>query len=257
MAKPTSGMPAWVISCTPPLSASDVEPAKASTLGMRSATSLSLVEAFCWSSSTSRLSVRPQIPPAELMAPKSASTPWEPWAKLPVQRPGDAAHVAEGDGGRRDARPRRRVAGVAGAVCRLGLRTEVETGRGRGRQAPRPGWPKRRPPRRVRDRSTWRPGWRRPHPRTPDPRPAQLPTPRPRRSWSCRRRSCRSPTPRWPRRPDRRRCRPRPGTPPPAPRTRSPPGTTPAPPAPLPISCSILPAPSIRQGSHPTSSVTE
>src|ERR1700683_5601472 len=87
MAKPTSGIAAWGIPCPPPLSASDDEPAKASTLGMRSATSLSLVEAFCWSSSASRLSERPQIPPAELMAPKSASTAWDPWAKLPCRGP--------------------------------------------------------------------------------------------------------------------------------------------------------------------------
>ena len=53
MAKPTSGTLAAVMAGTPPLSASEVEPTKASTLGIRSCTSDALVEAFCWSSSTS------------------------------------------------------------------------------------------------------------------------------------------------------------------------------------------------------------
>ncbi len=74
MANPTSGTLADVMAGTPPLSPSDVEPTKASTLGMRSATSDALVEAFCWSSSTSRESLRPQMPPAALMAENSAST---------------------------------------------------------------------------------------------------------------------------------------------------------------------------------------
>src|ERR1035437_7848629 len=87
MPNPTSGTLAWVIPGTPPLSASEVEPTKANTLGTRSATSEALVEAFCLSSSASRASLRPQIPPAALTAEKSASTPWVPWLKLPVSGP--------------------------------------------------------------------------------------------------------------------------------------------------------------------------
>ena len=87
MANPTSGVPPDVMAGTPPLSASEVEPTKASTLGIRFSTSDALTEAFCWSSSTSSSSLRPQMPPAALMAPNSASTPWLPCGKLPVRGP--------------------------------------------------------------------------------------------------------------------------------------------------------------------------
>ena len=78
MANPMSGILADVMAGTPPLSASDVDPTKASDFGMRSATSDAFVDAFCWSSSTSRASLRPQIPPAAFTAENNASTPWLP-----------------------------------------------------------------------------------------------------------------------------------------------------------------------------------
>ena len=87
MANPTSGTPADVMAGTPPLSASEVEPTKARTFGMRSDTSEAFVEAFCWSSSTSSDSLRPQIPPSALIAENSASTPWLPWGNDPVNGP--------------------------------------------------------------------------------------------------------------------------------------------------------------------------
>src|SRR5579875_15700 len=82
MANPTSGMLAWVISGTPPLSASEVEPTKAKTLGMRSATSAALVEEFWPSSSSVSCSWRPQMPPAASTARNSAVTASAPWLKL-------------------------------------------------------------------------------------------------------------------------------------------------------------------------------
>ena len=87
MAKPMSGTLAAVRAGTPPLSASEVEPTKASTLGIRFCTSDALVEAFCWSSSTSRLSLRPQMPPAASTAEKSACTAWGPCGNEPVSGP--------------------------------------------------------------------------------------------------------------------------------------------------------------------------
>ena len=89
--------------------------------------------------------MRPQMPPAALTAANNASTPWEPWGKDPVSGPGHAAHVAEVDGRRSDARVRGRVAGTAGAVRRLRSGGEVEAGRGRGPALPSarpqpPGW---------------------------------------------------------------------------------------------------------------------
>src|ERR1700728_2189980 len=87
MANPTSGTLAEVMSGTPPLSPSEVDPTNAMTLGIRSATSAALVEEFCPSSSTSSASLRPQMPPAALIAEKSAWTPCGPCGNDPVSGP--------------------------------------------------------------------------------------------------------------------------------------------------------------------------
>src|SRR5579862_2145158 len=88
MAKPKSGVPDETRSGTPPLSASDTEPAKANTgLDSRSSTSDLLVDAFWPSSSESSTSLRPQTPPAALTASNRAATPSRPWVKLPCKGP--------------------------------------------------------------------------------------------------------------------------------------------------------------------------
>src|SRR5579875_1047391 len=87
MAAPMSGMLAFTISWTPPLSASEVEPTKANTFGISSAMSAAFLPASWPSSSTSSLSWRPQIPPAALMALKRAWTPWGPCSKLLASTP--------------------------------------------------------------------------------------------------------------------------------------------------------------------------
>ena len=115
MANPTSGMLADVMAGTPPLSASDVDPTKASTLGIRSATSDALVEAFCWSSSTSRASLRPQMPPAALIGREQRLDGLAALGERPGQRPGQPTDVAEGDGGRRHPHVGGGVAGRPGA----------------------------------------------------------------------------------------------------------------------------------------------
>src|SRR5713226_5904326 len=76
MAGPMSGTPADTIAGTPPLSASDSDPTKASTLGIRYWTSDVLLLEDCWSSSTWTLSWRPQIPPKRLTESNAATTAW-------------------------------------------------------------------------------------------------------------------------------------------------------------------------------------